>query len=439
MKKYFLLFLLSINTSFIFSQTAELTLTKTAGHILSFYVSVGVSDEKSNPLKVPDHIKLKQFNYYCTYIAPLEDVFRKYHDGEITYHVFAAKLKAYNRYAVVDTNQFLSAIKSNGTSKINMISGIDSLGNKIICVDANQDNRITSEEIFKFSPLLIDQLKENSKNRELLQNIVLKQVLKNGFIRTGNVKINPTTPIERTSDIENRTATDFSLLRNEYWSGEIKIKNEQIKLCAQSKTFFNELNMLQFQVADQYKSDEKLFEEGDVWSNKVFSLVIDSVRKLKDENIKLYMHYQSPPIKHSDTTFYMSIPNINNNNLETLKPLLNQNKYILIDYWGTWCKPCIAKIPDLIALNQRFSSKLTMVSIAYDENIDVVKKFHDVNPTPWSNYFIDRNNYKSLIRPLKISVYPTFRLYSQQGKLIYEGNKNPDADLIYITNYIANY
>jgi thiol-disulfide isomerase/thioredoxin len=44
-----------------------------------------------------------------------------------------------------------------------------------------------------------------------------------------------------------------------------------------------------------------------------------------------------------------------------------KNKTLLINYWATWCAPCLEEIPALIRIQSRYSSKnLQIVGIALD-------------------------------------------------------------------------
>jgi thiol-disulfide isomerase/thioredoxin len=51
-------------------------------------------------------------------------------------------------------------------------------------------------------------------------------------------------------------------------------------------------------------------------------------------------------------------------------------KVVLMNFWATWCPPCRAEIPDLIALQDKYRDRLVIVGISEDEgSVDVVKQF----------------------------------------------------------------
>jgi len=51
-------------------------------------------------------------------------------------------------------------------------------------------------------------------------------------------------------------------------------------------------------------------------------------------------------------------------------------KVVVVNFWATWCAPCRAEIPDLVALQDKYRDHLVVVGISEDEGpIDTVRKF----------------------------------------------------------------
>lgn len=71
---------------------------------------------------------------------------------------------------------------------------------------------------------------------------------------------------------------------------------------------------------------------------------------------------------------------------QELEPLLHQKNdtTYLINFWATWCKPCIAEIPAIEKINQEFNNdklRIILVSLDFPSSMDqnlvpFVKKFN---------------------------------------------------------------
>jgi thiol-disulfide isomerase/thioredoxin len=60
-----------------------------------------------------------------------------------------------------------------------------------------------------------------------------------------------------------------------------------------------------------------------------------------------------------------------------------RGKVVVINFWATWCPPCRAEIPDLVALQEKYKDTLQIIGVSEDEGgIDGVKRFaaqHKIN------------------------------------------------------------
>lgn len=91
-------------------------------------------------------------------------------------------------------------------------------------------------------------------------------------------------------------------------------------------------------------------------------------------------------------------------------------KFVLIDFWATWCGPCRKAIPELNALQKKFGDRLVVIGIS-DESEDKVKSLKD----PKMEYTVAIDTQGRTKKLLEVTGIPHVILVDPKGIVKWEG------------------
>ncbi|MCZ2444212.1 MAG: TlpA family protein disulfide reductase [Flavobacteriales bacterium] len=100
---------------------------------------------------------------------------------------------------------------------------------------------------------------------------------------------------------------------------------------------------------------------------------------------------------------------LNNEVIDLSKPT---NKPLVINFWATWCAPCIKEFPEYDRIQQRYGDEVDFIMIS-DETIDKIKQFSISKFYPFRFLKSDKklSNYD-------INILPTTFFYNSKGEII---------------------
>ena len=126
-------------------------------------------------------------------------------------------------------------------------------------------------------------------------------------------------------------------------------------------------------------------------------------------------------------------PNIPLNSVDRLIPIIKKNKFTLLDFWFSGCKPCLAQFPSYkitYDLNKRKGFEIIGISVDRKADEDdwrnVINKF-DLN---WLQYL---DSYEIVTQKLNITSFPTNYLLDSDGKII-KKDISPEDLAIFLQN-----
>ena len=91
-------------------------------------------------------------------------------------------------------------------------------------------------------------------------------------------------------------------------------------------------------------------------------------------------------------------------------------RYVLLDFWATWCQPCVKEIPDLIKAREQFGARgLVIIGMNSDKKLEKARKFVEEKGVTWLQSS-DESTKEVIHHVLKVEWYPTLILIGPDGR-----------------------
>ncbi len=138
-------------------------------------------------------------------------------------------------------------------------------------------------------------------------------------------------------------------------------------------------------------------------------------------------------LKYAFMTQYNALQNIVHGKAAPNFILKNQNdqyislsdfrgKIVSINFWGTWCGPCIASVPKHIELHKKYIDKdIVFLNVALEigsTEIERWKKFIEDNGFTGVHLVAEKQFYNKELVPYLLYSAPTYMLIGREGEII---------------------
>ena len=90
-----------------------------------------------------------------------------------------------------------------------------------------------------------------------------------------------------------------------------------------------------------------------------------------------------------------------------------RDKVIIVNFWATWCPPCVAEMPELQSLYRKYGDRVAFVLVT-NEDQEVVEAFMDKNQYLMPVFYMATNPPEALA----FSGYPTTFIISREGNIV---------------------
>jgi peroxiredoxin len=132
------------------------------------------------------------------------------------------------------------------------------------------------------------------------------------------------------------------------------------------------------------------------------------------EVIRTYLDHQTPTVGHH----YTDIEGLNTTG-HVMKLSAFEGKYVLLDFWASWCAPCRAENPNLVKAYQDFHDKgFEIFSFSTDNNVVSWKKAIQKDSLHWTNVIDTTGSYSTMSALYGVRGIPSSFLINPEGIII---------------------
>jgi thiol-disulfide isomerase/thioredoxin len=110
------------------------------------------------------------------------------------------------------------------------------------------------------------------------------------------------------------------------------------------------------------------------------------------------------------------------------KPLSLANykgKVVMVDFWATWCGPCVGEVPNVAGVYEKYHNKgfdIIGISLDHPGDKDKLAAFIKENKMPWGQYYDGKDGPGKLAEKCGVQFIPFAFLVDASGKIIASGH-----------------
>jgi len=107
-----------------------------------------------------------------------------------------------------------------------------------------------------------------------------------------------------------------------------------------------------------------------------------------------------------------------------------RGRVVLLDFFATWCGPCVAEIPHLKSLREKFGEDLIIISVSVSPSSDTVEKLQEFRQEHGIDWVIARDTI-GINDEYGVQYIPTLVIIDQEGYIRHRHVGLTDESVLY--------
>jgi thiol-disulfide isomerase/thioredoxin len=363
-----------------------------------------------------------------------QDLYERYQRGEI------AKKNWLQLQSQLDT---IRISKKPIRQEINILVGLTKTGKKVVVVDQNNNQDFSDDSLLTYLPLL-GVARQKGQYLTSIYSIVdtlpiikvQTEIFEKGQIKALTWLVRPS-PYNRVQVYSDTAMADLHIELHDctHQEGKLTVAGSSYRFAVSNVSVSPVYRPADIEVKLASGS-----EDFPIDSEKAPSYQIGQTLDLGHQTYKLlgvsylgdtlYLSHQKPANHSIGTRINQFAPSFNLIDLsgQSIRSAGLRGSYVILDFWGSWCGPCIEMIPEIKAFAQQYRAhkNIRVISIAQEnsDRLDALKRLIANHAMTWPQVAerpSAKMSNKTTVR-YQVNTFPTTLLLSPTGQILHRGS-----------------